>query len=460
MMKTTYDDTTTEIKERNASGLRWVSAACAIESLDLIGFLQRCNANARMYMEHGTRSVAFAGCGTVHTVSASGQDRFVEIQRQLNSLSNTIEFDSKQTPSEAMPRWFGGFSFRSGHASEGIWSAFPAAQFVLPRRQLTQIDGQTWLTINEPLRPDETVDAAKRRLRTMLTHAVEHPLEDERHQLQPIHIKSSESLMSQDTWRKLIETTTNRIRQNELEKVVLAQACKIQAEHSVDPLDVVEALKANYDNCYRFLIEPQRGHAFFGATPELLAQVHGRTVETVAMAGSIRRGQNPDEDAMLAASLKSNPKEVHEHQVVVESIKKNLEPMTQSLAIEKNPGIEKFSNIQHLSTKIKGTFSDDVGILSVVEALHPTPAMGGTPRDIALELIETEEPFERGWYASPVGWVDIQGNGLFAVAIRSAVSVNNEVQLFAGAGIVENSEPQKEWDEIQLKFQPILNTLQ
>jgi isochorismate synthase EntC len=156
----------------------------------------------------------------------------------------------------------------------------------------------------------------------------------------------------------------------------------------------------------------------------------------------------------------SNPKERHEHALVVEAIQEHLQPLVTGLSIAPQPGLCRLSNIQHLRTTIEGILPEHRRLLAVVEALHPTPALGGRPRHLALSLINQAESVSRGWYGAPIGWIDWRGNGLFAVAIRSAISVGAETLLYAGAGIVADSIPEKEWQETELKFNPLMEALE
>jgi len=250
-----------------------------------------------------------------------------------------------------------------------------------------------------------------------------------------------------------------RIRHGELDKVVLARARKMRSAYSIDPINVLIQLERNYPDCYRFLFEPIPDHAFYGATPELLAEVTGSKLRTIALAGSIRRGNSPEEDEALGQQLLATPKERYEHAFVVDTIEENLRSLVSKLTIAPEPGLCRLSNIQHIQTIIEAELATGCSILPVVGALHPTPALGGRPRKIALDMIDESEPISRGWYGSPIGWLDHQRNGMFAVAIRSAVSVANESMLFAGAGIVADSEPDKEWRETQLKFRPLEDAL-
>ena len=162
---------------------------------------------------------------------------------------------------------------------------------------------------------------------------------------------------------------------------------------------------------------------------------------------------------MLGQQLLDTPKEQIEHAHVVDAIRENLGPLVTDMHVASQPGLCRLSNIQHIQTPIEARLGEGLDTLDVVKALHPTPALGGRPRRVALPIINQAEPFSRGWYGAPVGWLDPQNNGMFAVAIRSAVSVGDESMLYAGAGIVADSVPDKEWRETQLKFKPLVDAL-
>lgn len=264
--------------------------------------------------------------------------------------------------------------------------------------------------------------------------------------------------MPYDAWEAMLNTAIGRIRAGAFKKVVLARVAEARFAQPVDVDAALAYLNKTYAGCYRFLFEVRPFHAFFGATPELLVQTNGQRVETMGLAGSIRRGATPAEDAALAAELLHSAKNRHEQQLVVESIQRRLHHAVHSLHIP-DPTIYQLSNIQHIHTPIIGILRQAAGVLPLVERLHPTPALGGTPRRPALEFLREAEPVPRGWYGAPVGWIDHTLDGKFAVAIRSAVTQENRVWMYAGAGIVADSEPQKEWEETGLKFRPMLEAL-
>ena len=169
-------------------------------------------------------------------------------------------------------------------------------------------------------------------------------------------------------------------------------------------------------------------------------------------------GDTPEEDAKLARELLDSAKDRHEQQLVVESIQRRLHRSVANLHIP-DPKIYPLHNIQHLNTPIIGLLREPEGVLPLVERLHPTPALGGTPRRAALEFLRETEPVPRGWYGAPVGWIDHTLDGKFAVAIRSAVTQNSRVWMYAGAGVVADSVPKMEWEETELKFRPMVEAL-
>lgn len=436
--------------------LRW-------PTVPMLKFLGQVENAPRVYWESDNLTTSLAGYDAAAMLYADGPDRFESIRKQSWKLFRNIICLNDSTPDTVGPRLFGGFAFQVEDKPQALWSAFPAARFMLPRVQLIRLNHEeTWLTINQAISPKDNPQEIAWRMheeirRLLVTHDLNEP---ELPVIAPGQApRSVEDLMVFETWERLVSEATCRIRRGDLDKVVLARARRMHSRHTVNPIDTLSRLKQNYPGCYRFLFEPVPGHAFYGATPELLAEVTKPQLRTAAVAGSIRRGKTTEEDHALGQELLTNPKERLEHGLVVDVLEENLRPIVTRLKIAPQPSLLKLSNIQHLKTPITGKLKSTKGILPVVEALHPTPALGGRPRDIALSIIDEAEPISRGWYGSPIGWLDPQQNGVFAVAIRSAVTVNQETLLYAGAGIVADSIPDKEWWETQLKFKPLTDAL-
>ena len=398
--------------------------------------------------------------GAAATIEATEGNRFREIASEIEAL-----FDSGDVHAgteAARPRVFGGFSFNDGDGNrseidgEPPWDGYPDARFLLPSVQVTTTDRGAWLTVTEAgenagvQQVEHRLDAEFDRLTEAASNAPS----------PPPGIANRRRTTTREEWSASIRSAIDRIERDELTKVVFAQALEADLEGELDPASTLSRLGDAYPDCYRFCFETPDGEAaFFGATPERLVSLRGRTVETGALAGTIGRGETPAEDEWLAEQLRSDPKNVHEHELVVEAIRDQLSPFAASISTG-DRRIKRLATVQHLWTPITAELTDDRCVLELVEALHPTPAVGGVPPGRALETIGQTEPFDRGWYAAPVGWIDAAGNGEFAVALRSALSTGSRATLFAGVGVVGDSDSDQEWDEAQLKFQPILNVLE
>jgi isochorismate synthase len=256
-------------------------------------------------------------------------------------------------------------------------------------------------------------------------------------------------------WKRMVEEARAQIRQGEIEKVVLARELRLALPPGDALVPAVRRLRRRYDHCTVFAFS-RSASAFVGATPERLVQVDGATVRATCLAGSTARGAGEAEDAALGEALLNDPKERREHELVVRALRDGLGPVCSQVEIAGTPGLLRMPNVQHLYTAITGTLREPAGVLSLAGRLHPTPAVGGVPRDAAVSLIRRYEKFDRGWYAGPVGWMDRQGNGEFVVALRSALLGASEARLYAGCGILSDSDPEREYQESNLKLRPML----
>lgn len=437
---------------------RLISLSLPCPGVTPMDLLRHAHGLPRSFWESARDGVAFAGMGIAVELIAWGATRFATIEQQARDLfSNAIMLDEREPL--AAPRLFGGFAFHDDFVPDLAWADFPPAHFVLPHYQLVRVRGDFWLTLNVHAPAGEDPYALAEDLREALQAQIARLQQTPpAHPAHPAH-GELQYPMPFTAWAYGVEQITAQVRAGILKKVVLARLAEATFDRPVDVDAALARLERAYPDTYRFLFEPRPGHAFFGATPELLAQVAGDRVTTMALAGSIRRGANAAEDERLAAALLDSAKDRNEHQIVVDQVRARLTPLTGRLTIGAT-GVIALSNIQHLHTPIDGVLRDARGILPVVATLHPTPALGGEPRDVAMRLISELEPAPRGWYAAPVGWVDQRLDGQFGVAIRSAVAQDNRAWMYAGAGIVADSDPQKEWDETRLKFRPMLQALQ
>jgi len=420
-------------------------------------FLGAAEGGARFYWENQDDDVAFAGAGTAVELMAWGAERFDKIANDARELFAGAQIEGEGEPLTG-PRLLGGFAFRSDFTPDNTWSIYSPAFFVLPHYQLLRQGSEYWLTINAQIPPEESPAPLIPDLQAALKQKIAQLkagdwAKDEEGQSALIDIDYP---MSYPVWERMINDATERITAGALRKVVLARAAELRFNEPLRLLPILRQMAAHYANCYRFLFEPRPRYAFYGASPELLASVHGRQLDTMALAGSAARGETEDADRRLGEGLLASAKDRAEHDIVVEKMRDRLKPLTESLDIRPRT-LLKVSNIQHIHTPIRALLKRPAGILPVVEALHPTPALGGDPRRKAMSLIRELEPIPRGCYGAPVGWIDSQLDGQFAVAIRSAVAQEARAWIYAGAGIVADSEPGSEWEETELKFRPMLD---
>lgn len=251
-----------------------------------------------------------------------------------------------------------------------------------------------------------------------------------------------------EKWNEMIEHSLEQIDQDLFEKVVIARRSTHTNESPLDPLEILSRLKAT--GSIHFAFQFAKEATFIGATPERLYKREGRNILTEAVAGTRKRGKTEEEDALMEKELLETPKERREFGIVKQSIEESLSPLCVTLTCEDEDSIIKTPNVQHLHNPFTGILRDGVNDDAILKALHPTAAMGGSPKGSALEYLISHEPFERGWYASPVGYVSDE-KAEFAVGIRSALVEDAKLHLFAGTGIVAGSTAEQEWEELQHK---------
>ena len=266
---------------------------------------------------------------------------------------------------------------------------------------------------------------------------------------------SVEPSRTPESWCELVELATKTMADGPLAKVVLAREVIVSADADFAVADVIARLRHAYPGCHVFSID-----GFVGASPELLVSRAGDVVRSHPMAGTAPRGGDPTSDARLAASLLASAKDRAEHQITIDMVHDTLLPSCSYLDYEAEPSIVPVANVQHLATLVEGRLSDPPpSVLELVRALHPTPAVCGTPREVARAFIAEHEGFDRGRYAGTVGWVDARGNGAWAVSIRCASIEGSTAKVYAGNGIVADSDPTTELAETRSKLQALLSAL-
>ncbi len=264
-----------------------------------------------------------------------------------------------------------------------------------------------------------------------------------------------ESVRDPEDWCDDVRTATKRIAEGHLTKVVLARELAVRADTDLDPATVFLRLDETAPHAYRFCVD-----GFVGASPELLVSRLGEVVRAQPMAGTAPRSGDPDSDRRVAAELAASGKDRWEHQITIDAVHEAILPWCSYLDAEPAPSVVAAGPVQHLATLVEGRLSAPLpSVLDLVAALHPTPAVGGWPRATALDLQAELESADRGRYAGPVGWVDASGNGAFAVGIRSAELDGSHARVFAGVGVVADSDPAAELAETRAKARAVLDAL-
>jgi salicylate biosynthesis isochorismate synthase/menaquinone-specific isochorismate synthase len=255
-----------------------------------------------------------------------------------------------------------------------------------------------------------------------------------------------------ERYERIVSAAVDRIGVGSLEKVVLARELTVEAPSAHDPGALLGALRDLFPSCFCFCFGTPEA-AFVGASPELLVRRSGAVAGTVALAGTTARSADPAVDDHLGEAMLRSPKVRNEHEIVVRRIERSLRPLSVWVHDEPEPSIVKVGNLQHLATPIRAQLAEARSAIELAGLLHPTPAIGGEPRDAALGLIQELEGIDRGWYTGPIGWMDAADDGEFCVGLRSALLRDRTAYLFAGNGIVADSEPTAELAETELKFE-------
>ncbi|PDV99628.1 isochorismate synthase [Candidatus Viridilinea mediisalina] len=408
----------------------------------------------RLFWSRPADGLAVAGLGAAWSFAASGPERFALAAQAWRELVAHAEVAADPTLPFSGPMAAAGFAFDPDRPALGHWDGFADGLLLLPRLTLATDGQRTSLTVNGLVGPTTSSIqlhlAAARRLRDLLGRTWRAPQIDAGLELR--------DALPPGVWRAMVAAAVAELRAGSLEKVVLAREVRARSQSPFDPAATLEALRRDYPDTFVFALA-RGGRTFLGASPERLVSLQGRTVAASSLAGSAPRGSRPAEDAALGQALLASPKDRVEHAVVTRMLLDALREVCADVVAAPEPTLMRLHNVQHLFTPLTATAASGTSILDLVARLHPTPALGGQPREAALAWIRQHERLDRGWYGAPVGWIDAQGQGEFAVAIRSALVGRYEASLFAGAGIVAASDPEREERETEIKLRAILGAL-
>jgi isochorismate synthase len=397
---------------------------------------------------------ALAGLGAARELVSRGPERFDDVVSGAGRLMRArVASEPSDLPAGAGPVWVGGFAFDPHGGGEPHWSSFPPALLVMPELSLHRSGGRTLLTLCAVSGADEDPAATAARMEARVASLREGPLPlPDPHPTGEIRIASA---LSPGAFERSVASAVQRIREGELEKVVLGREVIVEAPRAHDPAPLYGALRELFPSCFCFCCGSPEA-AFCGASPELLVRRSGAGAATVALAGSTRRSADPSVDDPLGQQPLLSEKDRVEHEIVARRIERALRPHSVWVEAEPEPSLVKVANIQHLATPIHAQLSAPRSAVELAGLLHPTPAVGGEPREAALATIRELEGLDRGWYAGPVGWMDAVEDGEFCVALRSALLRDRAAHLYAGGGIVAGSDPAAELAETEVKLGALL----
>jgi menaquinone-specific isochorismate synthase len=407
--------------------------------------------------EQPDRGFALSGIGTAAEVVSRGADRFSDLAAGCSRVvHDRVAEEPTGLPAGAGPVWSTALAFASDGGSAPIWSSLPPALAVLPEVAIARGEGRSFLTVcavpASDASPEQVLQSVSGRLASLrpaaLTPADPHP-------------SAASSISGRhppERYEQIVATAVERIRGGEVDKVVLARELTVESPAAIDPASQLGAMRNLFPSCFCFCFGSPEA-SFIGASPELLVRRSGAVAATVALAGTTGRSADPAVDDHLGEAMMRSPKVRDEHGIVVRRIERTLRPHSVWVHAEDEPSVIKVGNLQHLATPIRAQLAESNSAIELAGYLHPTPAVGGEPREPALALIDELEGIDRGWYTGPMGWMDVAEDGEFCVGLRSALLRDREAHLFAGCGIVADSDPAAELQESELKFEVLLPLL-
>ncbi|MDY7231616.1 isochorismate synthase [Hyalangium rubrum] len=419
---------------------RWVAGTTTLNGVDPLSGASVLGVPS-VYWERPTVGQAVAGWGEAAVREARSA---AEVNEVLSTLASRAEIRWMEGVPKGMPGpWFGGMRFAASAPSDARWEAHGFARWTMPEVLAWRVGTGVKVAAFalEDAGGEDLVRSRLERVRASFPDSYYHPKGG---------VVGLQLSSSRQDFEARVSRALEAINAGCIQKVVMARAVEAVGSAPFDLVEVLARLREQNPRCVTFLFRAKSETAFLGATPETLCRVEGRTLETEALAGSAAPGQ--------AEGLGGSDKESREHQSVVRYILSALRPVAEHVTADAEPSLLTLKNVVHLRTGIRAELREGVSPAQVVAALHPTPAVGGVPREHALGFLHEHEALDRGWYAGPVGWIGPSGAHM-AVALRSALVTGAHARLFVGAGIVQGSSAEAEWRETEMKSLAMLRAL-
>ncbi|MFT5125832.1 MAG: menaquinone-specific isochorismate synthase [Candidatus Omnitrophota bacterium] len=407
-----------------------------IPSLNVYDWMALQPAGTQLLWQGRDDDLLMAGIGKADVVAGGAGDTYDHLLERCRRYISGAED----------VRYYGGFAFQPSSVDDDRWCRFGPSRFILPRFEVRQQAGATVLRCNLLFRHDHPLDQAQITSELM---ALRFPTRPADRSLPPILDRTD--YPDEMAWSGNVLAALELINNQVLEKIVLARRADYRFAESVSSARILARLHPVTSDCFHFHFQPDEHVAFMGTTPERLFKRSGRKIWSEVLAGTRPRSVDPLEDQAFSDDLLNSAKEQREHHIVRKSIRQKLHMLCEELDVEEEAALLKLERKQHLRSRVEGRLSPSTTDADLLRQLHPTPAVGGYPRENALAEIPALEPFCRGWYAAPIGWVSAE-EAEFAVAIRSGLVQGDTVSVYSGAGIVAGSVPEEEWQEIENKI--------
>ncbi|MUK90042.1 isochorismate synthase [Ornithinibacillus sp. L9] len=437
-----------------SSNIKLVSYTKQLDDINPLSFFEAAKSirGNRSFWKSSVDDFYMVGVGAAFEIETEQPDILYIENKWQTILEDAMIHNPYQVPGTGIVA-LGGMAFDPYKKSTDLWKNYNASQFTIPEFTLTKHNGNFYFTsivrVNKNDHAKQLLHQLKGKEKELLS-----PLED---WPEKVSVVSKEEIKPEQ-WKQTVQKATEEIKKCNAEKIVLAREIRLQLSNQAEVSNVLEQLIDTQPTSYIFAFEHGED-CFIGATPERLVKLEGRELLSTCLAGTAPRGMTEEEDQKYKFSLLQDQKNREEHDFVVQMIKHAMEEYCENIDIPNEPVILALTNLQHLYTPVRATLKEGYSILNIIDNLHPTPALGGTPRKESLEFIRHYEQLDRGWYGAPIGWLDSNENGEFAVAIRSGLIQGNRATLFAGCGIVEDSNPEAEYEETNIKFLPMLSVL-
>lgn len=431
------------------SNKSWVSVEVVLDKTltpDALFHLTEDQAGDRFYFRLNDNTSSFFGYHAVQKFKNNFENK-QSIFREWEKFKNEVELIHLETKKHHL-KVIGGFQF-SSHKSDDEWREFGINHFVVPEVLISSIDNQTLLTY--------TVERASfdmDHFKDVIAYFENADIDGSNHEETLGNITRMEDIYK-DEWKELVGNAIEQLDENK--KIVLARRRMIKFDKPINIPYVLNRALQNEKNSYLFILESNES-VFFSQTPEQLLKVEDGVLSTKAVAGTIKRSHNEEEDQKNIEAFLQDKKNLGEHDFVVRSILHDIEPYIEDVDYNQTPNILKNDHLYHLYTKIQGKLKSN-SYIGLIDQMHPTPALGGYPKEEAVKFIEENEFGTRGLYGAPVGYIDMNDDCEFIVAIRSMLIKQNQTTLFAGCGIVKDSDPESEVAETAVKFSPMMNAL-